>query len=327
MKLSYMKRMFLLVAALIVCCSCGGQKTKKGAEETTETTVGNATTAAVREYKVPEIPAMMTDPEQRAQWITEHYWDNFNFTDTLGIEGWSAYAEQAFVNFNYHLLDNIPYDMGGEAIATLFSKATANKEVFLKFAEIAEKYLYEPNSPYRDDENYISTLNAVLANPTLDQWERIRPEEQLRMSLKNRVGTPAADFRYTLASGATGTLYGLKAPYTLIYINNPGCPACRETMMQVTSSPFLSRLIDEGTLVVLAIYPDEDLAAWREHASEMPVGWINSYDKALNIKNDELYDLKAIPTLYLLARDKTVMLKDVMSIPLIEDTINNAMQK
>ena len=323
-----MKKVSLLVAALIVCCSCGGQRAKKSeAGETAKTTAGTAATTTVREYKVPEIPAMMTDPEQRVRWITEHYWDNFNFADTLNVENWSAYSEQAFVNFNYHLLDNIPYDMGGEAIATLFGKAAANKEVFLRFAEIAEKYLFDPNSPYRDDEYYIATLNAVLANPALDRWERIRPEEQLRMSLKNRVGTPATDFRYTLASGATGTLYGIKAPYTLVYINNPGCPACRETMMQVTGSPFLMRLIDEGTLVVLAIYPDEDLAAWREHASEMPVGWINSYDKALKMKNDELYDLKAIPTLYLLDRSKTVMLKDVMSIPLIEDTINNTMQK
>ncbi len=327
-----MRKILLFVCAVLVCASCGGQRAKKtGGEAAAETET--ATTANLpgspKTYSAPAIPSMITDPEQRAQWLTEHYWDGFDFADTLSVAGWSAYSEQAFVDFNHNLLANIPYDMGGEAIATFFGRAAANKEVFLRFAEIAEKYLYDPNSPYRDDENYISVLNAVLANPALDEWERIRPEEQLRMSLKNRVGTPAADFRYTLATGATGTLYGLKAPYTLVYINNPGCPACRETMMQVTGSPFLMRLIDEGTLVVLAIYPDEDLTAWREHASEMPggEGWINSYDKALKIKNDELYDLKAIPTLYLLARDKTVMLKDVMSIPLIEDTINNTMQK
>ena len=53
----------------------------------------------------------------------------------------------------------------------------------------------------------------------------------------------------------------------------------------------------------------------------MPDNWINSYDKSMKMKNDELYDLRAIPTLYLLDQDKVVLLKDCMSIPTIEQTI------
>ena len=43
----------------------------------------------------------------------------------------------------------------------------------------------------------------------------------------------------------------------------------------------------------------------------MPAGWINSYDSTVSLKNDEIYDLKAIPTLYLLDKDKKVVMKDV----------------
>mgnify|MGYP002527024690 FL=1 len=39
--------------------------------------------------------------------------------------------------------------------------------------------------------------------------------------------------------------------------------------------------------------------------------WINGYDKKQTIEQNNLYDLKAIPTLYLLDKDKTVLLKDV----------------
>ena len=53
------------------------------------------------------------------------------------------------------------------------------------------------------------------------------------------------------------------------------------------------------------------MEAWRNHISYMPAGWINSYDSAVSLKNDEIYDLKAIPTLYLLDKDKKVVLKDV----------------
>jgi len=60
----------------------------------------------------------------------------------------------------------------------------------------------------------------------------------------------------------------------------------------------------------LSVYPDEDLAIWKQNQSEIPSSWINSYDKGV-IKKQELYDLKAIPTLYLLDKSKMVLLKDV----------------
>jgi hypothetical protein len=321
-----MKKVLLFACAVLVCSSCGGQKSKK-TTESASSGAQTASTVVAKAYQMPPIPMMVTDPRAQAQWAVEHYWDNFDFTDTLGVASWSAYVEQAFVDYDYQLLANIPNEMGSRSIEILFRKAAANKDVFVKFAEVAEKYLFDPNSPYRDEEYYIAVLRAVLANPALDEWERVRPQEQLRLTLKNRVGDTAADFRYTLASGATGTMRALRARFTLLFFNNPGCPACRETMGQITASPLLSGLIENGTIAVLALYPDSDLAAWRDYAANIPEAWINSYDATGVIKSDELYDLKAIPTLYLLDRDKRVMLKDVMSIPLIEQTINNSIQQ
>lgn len=314
-----MKKVLLFAVALCVLASCGGGRKAKAAAETANDAPSK------KAYVLPQIPAMISDPEEQAEYLAQHYWDNFNFADTVNIDN-PDYTEQAFTNYVQVLL-NIPHEIGDRSIGTTFRKAAADKDMFNHFAELSEKYLFEPNSPFRDDEYYITVLESVLANPALDEWERIRPQEQLRMAMKNRVGAPAADFRYTLESGATGTLYGLKAPYTLIFINNPGCTACKETMQQVLASQFLTQLIGDGTMAVLAIYPDEDLAEWHKFAPHMPQGWINSYDKELKIKNGELYDLKAIPTLYLLDKSKKVMLKDVMSIPLIEQTIYQDIQQ
>ena len=169
-----------------------------------------------------------------------------------------------------------------------------------------------------NEELYISVLESVLGSEILDKYEKMRPEEQYKMALKNRVGTKAADFTYTLASGRQGTLYGIKAPMTLVFINNPGCPACKDVRENISASRFLIELIANGTIKVLAIYPDEDLTEWRNYAPNMPANWINGYDKALAMRDKELYDLKAIPTVYLLDSDKRVVLKDCMSIPTIE---------
>lgn len=61
---------------------------------------------------------------------------------------------------------------------------------------------------------------------------------------------------------------------------------------------------------MLSFYPDEELEEWRKHLNEFPEEWINSYDKELTLREKQLYDLKAIPTLYLLDREKKVLLKD-----------------
>jgi hypothetical protein len=311
------KALLLISAALISFTACGGQKKQK-----TDATASSDSLTTI--YRMPAIPQLISAPEDQGAWAIEHYWDDFNFADTLTVARWSDYAEQAFVDFTDAILMRAPLDMSTQAISVLFTKAAANKPVSQKFAEVAEKYLFDGNSPLRNEDLYIATLRAVLANPSLDQWERIRPEEQLRLVMKNRPGDRATDFRYTLENGATGTLHGLKAKYTLLFFNNPGCPACKLSMQQIGESQLLSTLIANGTMRVLAVYTDADLNAWREYLPQMPAGWISSYDAGEVVKTQELYDLKAIPTIYLLDRDKRVMLKDEMMIPRIEAAVANA---
>ena len=312
-----MKKALIFAAALLMAVSCGGQR--KNASGTGD---GNLTADSVTIYRAPQPPAMIVDPEAQLQWAVDHYWDNFQFADTTAVPRWGDYAEQAFVDINYALAQsNVPLETASAIFTNLFRKASVNKAAFMKFAEVAEKYLFDPNYPMRNEELYIAVLRAVLDNPALDEWERVRPQEQLRLALKNRVGDTAVDFRYTLASGATGTLRTLRSPYTLLFFNNPGCPTCREYIDKIGASPFLSNLIEQGTLTVLAVYTDSDLEAWREYNAQMPQNWILSYDAGETIKTEELYDIKAIPTLYLLDAGKRVMLKDEMSVPGIEQAI------
>jgi hypothetical protein len=313
-----MKTILLTAATIILCATaCGGQKAKKSLEQ-------GAAADSVTVYTPPPMPAMIVDPEARAKWFAEHYWDNFQFADTLAVPRWSDYAEQAFVDVNYAMATgNVPREIAEKVVSTLFEKATVNKGAFLRLHEIVEKYLYDPNYPYRNEELYITALKSVLANPALDQWERIRPEEQLRLAMKNRVGDVALDFHYTLANGATGTMMSLKSPYTLLFFNEPGCSSCRDMMEQIGASPFLQNLIESGRLTVLAVYTDGDLAAWREYLPNMPKNWIVSYDASGTIKNNELYNIQATPTIFLLSANKRVMLKDEVLLRRIEQTILN----
>lgn len=251
---------------------------------------------------------MMTAPEQRADFLVKHYWDNVNFTDTNYIHH-PEVTEQAWADY-CDILNHVPLETAQEAMRKTIERTNVDKKVFTYITDLADKYLYDPNSPMRNEEFYIPVLDAMLDSPLLEEIEKVRPKARRKLAQKNRIGTKALNFNYTLASGAQGSLYQQQAEYILLFINNPGCHACTETIDALKNAPIINQLLEQKRLTVLSIYPDEELDEWRKHLNEFPKEWINGYDKKFAIKEEQLYDLKAIPTLYLLNKEKTVLLKD-----------------
>lgn len=289
------------VLCFLLLCSCkNGNASSQSTNETIQDTIKSIT--------LPAIPAMMTAPEQRADFLVKHYWDNVNFADTNYIHH-PEVTEQAWADY-CDILNHVPLETAQEAMRKTIERTNIDKKVFTYITDLADKYLYDPNSPMRNEEFYIPVLDAMLDSPLLEEIEKVRPKARRELAQKNRIGTKALNFNYTLASGAQGSLYQLQAEYILLFINNPGCHACTETIDALRNAPIINQLLEQKRLTVLSIYPDEELDEWRKHLNEFPQEWINGYDKKFAIKEQQLYDLKAIPTLYLLNKEKTVLLKD-----------------
>jgi hypothetical protein len=97
---------------------------------------------------------------------------------------------------------------------------------------------------------------------------------------------------------------------------------CRQIIDQLCASPLINEMCEVGLLSILSLYPDEDIAAWRAYLPAMPQHWINAYDEAMTITNERLYSLRAIPSLYLLDKEKQVLIKDGTNVAQIEDVIS-----
>lgn len=304
------KHLITLVLLCILFCACGGRNGAKN---------GGHTAGKLREFSIPIPPAMVTDPQQRAEYLSRHYWDQFDFADTTDISH-PEFLEQNFVNY-VNMLQHADPKVAAESVREMTPKTLANPDMQRAFADLFEKYLYDPNSPMRDEELYIPYLETIVASPDVEEDNKIRPRHQLAMALKNRLDTKALNFTYTTAPGQKSTLYDLHADYVLLFINNPGCPACKDFISQLEASPLITEMVRTGMMKILALYPDADLEEWRAYRSHIPASWINAYDAGTVIKQQELYDLKAIPTSYLLDRNKIVLLKDCTSVALIEDVL------
>jgi len=288
----------ILIFMPVVSCS---YMNKKSHEQTN-------TSALAVSYNPPAIPLVFKTPGQQADFLAEHYWDNFRFDDTSAIKAPKT-AEQAFVDF-IAILRQVPFGKAIQGIGILVSNSVISQKTFLFFLGTAEKYLYNPNSPFRNELFYEPFLKAALASDAVGGNDRIRYRKQFDMAQKNKPGYKAADFNFTLRNGTSSTLYQVRSKLLLIYFHNPDCPDCITVRRKIVQSAIIRQFTGSGMLQILSVYPDPDTSLWKEQYSELPASWNNGYDKGAVIKEKELYDLKAIPTLYLIDGSKTVLLRD-----------------
>ena len=255
-------------------------------------------------FRLPEIPDSLTNPTDRATYLGIHYWDHFDFADTSLISR-PEITEQAFVDF-ISILPHTPKAQA--AVDTLFRRALAEKEMLYHFIALGDKYLYEPNSPMHDEELHILMLRSLVDHLPLEEIDKVRPRHQLEMALKNRPGEMATDFTVTRRDGKRIRLSDIKADYVLVYFNDPDCEECRRVKERLSLSPDVNGLLESGRLKLLSVCVEGKVTAWEKAA--FPAGWIDGYDAGQRLTREQVYDLKAIPTLYLLDAEKRVILKD-----------------
>jgi len=266
------------------------------------------THALAQTFPYPSIPDTLRTPAVRGAYLLEHYWDNFCFEDTTLIHQPDV-TEQGFANFLDLLprFDSLAAERGIEQfIARTYCNRTP-AAVRNNFTLLLKHYLYDPNSPMRDDELYAAFLRQMEATHTFSDAEREQFGYLIANLEKNRVGTLATDFRYISREGGNTTLYETPCNLLLLYFYDPDCDDCRETTALLANSPLI---VGNPRLKVLAIFPDDDTKRWRSHSSTFPATWIDAYSPSGEISARQLYFLRATPTLFLLDSSKRILLKD-----------------
>lgn len=276
------------------------------------------------EFPNIDLPSYIYDQTQAQEYMAKRFWDKFynldiKTTDKSAVGGVDSVSfEMAFATYA-QLLNLVGEGSMNNSIGSLFKNMDSialvgDKKPLLRVMELSEKYFYNPNSPLLNEEIYLCAVNEIMGLESLSDLDKMQYEYQQKICSLNRVGTPAADFQFRqLVSGKdnlrNGSLYKINGEYTLLFFNNPDCNSCAEILEAIKNSP-LQQMVDRGDLKILAMYIDEDLTAWRENRAKYPKNWLYAYDHNLILRDNELYGLRAIPSLYLLDKEKRVILKD-----------------
>lgn len=165
------------------------------------------------------------------------------------------------------------------------------------------------SSPRHKEEVYIEYLQHLLRMPDLSEEDRTRAEYYLKMARKNRIGTVATDFSFTTREGRRMKLSQFEAENLVLVFYDPACPHCGGILERLYHNPRLLQAMAVGKAKVLAVYTEGNRKLWKETRGEMPMEWTIAIDESKIVERN-LYDISAMPMVYLLDKDKRVIIKD-----------------
>lgn len=270
---------------------------------------------AQQSFPYPAIPDTLRNVEQRAGYLSEHYWDNYNFADTLLLKS-KEVTEQGFVNFidilNRFNLDNASKgvahkdiaqkgitrkditqkgiaqkDITQQGIACFTRKAFSNAAAKERFENLIEHYFEDQLSPVRNDRVYLIFLEEMKNSPCFDETEKERIAFKIKTTNKNLPGDIAINFKFKDENGKEHQLSDYKDQKVILYFYDPDCENCHEV------SAWLKQQTIPADIKVLKMIADN-------HISYM-------------------YSLKNMPTIFLLDKENKVILKDCTAQELIEN--------
>ena len=282
-------------------------------------------------FPTVSVPSVFGDDESlRADYVLEHYWDSFlggsGATTPAAILGISdGSVEQALANY-IQILSNIkaastpddlkPLKKAQKSVKQFFDKLEARQladtsaHTYLRLTEMVSRYLYDPNSPLRDEDLYLPFVEAMSKSDCTREDMKNAYKYELKMCNTNPYGSKVPDIRYKDIKGHKGTLYAVNADYTMLFFSNPGCESCKGIIKDVMSRGNVESLIADKKLSIVNIYIDEEVSKWRDYSPNYPSCWINGYDYTFSLRDSGDFDIRAIPSLYLLDASKRVLMKD-----------------
>lgn len=287
-----MKRLFVLLTFIILFSQAlmAQEQTAPAAEKVT--------------FPMVAVPDEITDPQARAKYLGEHFWDNVDFATAS-----EALVEQGLIDMAsiFPLLNS---ETLISSMTALVKKAETSKEGLLKMLSLADKYLYGTASPLYNEAAYRGLLQSALISKALNKADKEPYQKQLVILEMNNEGSAAVDFDMQLVDGSKAKLSDIEAPVSILFFYAADNLDCKLQRFRLTQARLVNYLQRAGGIKIVAVCVEGDKAAWEKFRADSPKEWLHVFDASGKIKSENLYDLRTLPRLYLLDEQKTVLLKN-----------------
>lgn len=245
------------------------------------------------------------------EYYIQHYFDNFAWNDprifnTVVV----AQKLKEYCNMIYQL-DSPQLDT---FVVDALNRAKVNQTSYEYLFDELEYVLGRNISPYKVEHTYIAMLKDALQYPKLSEDRKRRYTRELGFIDKNHEGDTVPNFNIVLANGDTTSFYDVKSEYTLLYLQHPTCPTCHQVRNIMKGLDKLNRAIESGRLKVVMVYFEDDPQVWSNYvqSSEANPKYVQGWNFDQTIDDNNLFDTRTIPYMFLLDQDKRVIKKDLL---------------
>ncbi len=297
---------FVELVFLLVATACGTENKEKGNKAKRQTQEQKQVDLPPA-FPPPSIPTTIQTPEGRANYFIEHFWDNCSF-DSKELLKEKARLEQSLANLlgivaSFPSSKNIP--------ALLYPLQHSSDSLLLYFSKQYKHYLYEPNSPFFNEELYLPIVEYLATASRVDIATKERSKFQLKLLQKNRIGKKAENFSFITSQGEKKSLNDFKGKLTVLFFFTPGCHSCESALSLLSSDIFFQNSVKKERISFLMIDAEQDYEEFLNSIKELPNLGLVGFNEDARVTEVPLYDLKASPTIYLLDQEGLVIGKDI----------------
>ena len=240
-------------------------------------------------------------------WVRLHYWDNTRFADTflLRSDVWPQYFNDFFARWVHPMPDSAAAD-----IDRMLARMPKNKS-FYQYVVVELTKAYESSQRPGADRLFVHLVDRyqkIKETPWLDEPTLLRLAAKANFHRPNLTGNPAPPLSLVDKDGATVSLQGLTAPFTLLIFYSPLCHHCMDVMPGIYAT---WQKYEPKGLKALAVSTDDQYAYWKNFIAQQKWNWIDVADPTKKNVFIEAFSAYNLPVIYLLDKNKKIMWKRV----------------
>jgi peroxiredoxin len=261
----------------------------------------------MQEPQIPEQPEGNNDSLFAYNFFKKHYFDNLNFADNRLVR--TPLMEGKIIYYMDKLTMQVP-DSIIASIDVIANLAKTDDENF-RFSIITLLNKYANSKIMGMDAVYVHIAEKYYLSGDaywIDDAEKIRFEERVRTLKPILIGEKAPKITLSDPNNQPVSLYDINKDFTILYFYDVDCSHCKKT------TPVLKEFYDQRkaeSIEVMAIYTQHEMDKWEKYMLDNSLNWINVVDQQYLSDFREKYDIKSTPQIYILDKDKKIILKNI----------------
>lgn len=254
-------------------------------------------------FQYPQAPENLTTLSQRANYVVEHFWDKCNLKSAFSSRDKMTKAFRDYITY----MQFAAKDTTISSINNLIKTVQKTPKNMLTLGEIAEETLYGDSAMFWSDELYLYFANAVINTKKLSKAEKARYKHHSTVLTNSMVGSKLPNFTFTTPKGEKVEFDSVNAPAIILFFNDIECADCQLAKVRLATNINLNKLIDNGVIKIVTIYPGEPSKEWETEVESYPNNWIIGANEDIY----DMFDMRTSPTIYQLDDKHTIIAKNL----------------